>query len=80
MPDEKRIVKRKEGEGWAIIPFEDLRKGDIFMLYEPDGEGPIPNTSGEVELHCTKDAFRGPYGPDGSEVWTVEVEDPDSNG
>lgn len=75
-----RIVKRKtEDEEWEIIPFKELRDGDVFMLYEPDGEGPIVNNAGEVELKCTSDAYQGPHGPDKMMVWTVEIEDKETS-
>ena len=34
----RRIVEVHRGNGWQRCAFEDLRKGDVFRLFEPDGE------------------------------------------
>lgn len=30
-----RRVERKNGENWDVITFDQLRKGDLFKLYDP---------------------------------------------
>jgi hypothetical protein len=50
--------------GWAQVKFSDLRQGDVFRLFEPDGE---PVEDGQ-EFTCCSDAYF-----DG--VWGVKVEE-----
>lgn len=74
MTYDSRIVKRKgKDEEWEIIPFENLRHGDIFMLFEPDGKGPILNNAGEAELQCTNNAYLTTNKKLGCPVWIVEI-------
>lgn len=38
-----RRVERKKGDGWETITFDLLKKGDLFKLYDPVGEGQWEN-------------------------------------
>lgn len=60
-----RKVERLDGETWAEIPFENLRTGDTFRLFDITSD-PIEN--GTTNYIATSDAF--PCEPDGN--WGVE--------
>ena len=32
----KRIVEKKVGDQWIEVEFEDLKKGDIFRMFDDD--------------------------------------------
>lgn len=42
---------------WHITPFEKLKKGDIFRLFEEDGE-PVHNNDGSVISIAMSDVFK----------------------
>ncbi len=37
-PENRRRIERREGEAWCPVRLRELRGGDIFRMYEPDGE------------------------------------------
>lgn len=50
-----RRVERKNGENWDVITFDQLRKGDLFKLYDPVGE---PQWENGDQIYIAKgDAF-----------------------
>ncbi len=53
-----RTVKRQEADGaLTVIDFRDLKQGDKFRLYEPDGVEPKPDDeNGEALYVALEDA------------------------
>lgn len=58
---------------WSEVEFKDLKRGDRFRLFEPDGER-VVTSDGKDEFICTSDAFFGPHGPNKTMAWTVETD------
>jgi len=58
-----RIVKVPASQGeWIPIPFANLRNGQLFMLYESDGE-PLGKFKATSEPYVNQDG-----------VWTIKHE------
>jgi len=59
-----RVVHRLKPDGfYQRVPFEDLRRGDTFLLAEPDGTLATPGIN-----VAASDAYRNPKG-----IWEVEI-------
>jgi hypothetical protein len=65
-----RKVERRNGEEWEVITFDLLKKGDLFKLYDPTGEGQVE--TGEQVYIATSDAE--PYGPPEQCNYMVEAD------
>ena len=55
---------------WVEAKFTDLKKGDIFRLFDPDGT-PIVGSKKQKEFLATSEAYQRKS--DG--LWTVNVEE-----
>ena len=61
-----RICERLINDTWEVIKFEDLKKGDIFRLWEPDDDGNRLATvacpiCGSALLQADSDCILSPY-------------------
>jgi len=65
----KRIIERKTKNGWVCIQMAELKKGDCFRIFEPNGE----LVTDVPELIATQDAYCCEKKDDGFEVWGVET-------
>jgi len=54
-----RKAQKLVGKGWVDVPFEGLRAGDRFQLFEPDGT-----------FVCEADALGDSY-PSADGLWTI---------
>jgi hypothetical protein len=70
---EKRLVELKVKNEWKKVEMKELKKGDVFRIFEDD-KSQVMLDDGRNEFLCSCDAFIGPYGPQNSQVWTVEIE------
>ena len=73
----RRVERKVEGKGWAEIPFEDVRKGDVIRFFENGASLPL-----EQNGHCTflvVDKPR-PVGEDGNSKVCVVPTDSDGSG
>jgi len=68
--NEVRITEVNREEEWKVVPLSEVKKGDRFRMFEPDGE-PVKNVSGDVVFVAHEDSFLGPHGPNETQVWTV---------
>jgi len=50
---------------WSVLPFEDMKAGHVYRLFEPDGE---PESGGQICL-ALSDAYLNDLG-----IWTVKTE------
>ena len=76
MSEEKRkveVLSDSKYPVWLGVEFKELKTGDKFRLFEPNGE-PVVLDDGTDVFTCTSDAFLGPHGPNKTVVWTVETE------
>jgi len=68
----KRVVEFWTGVEWAQAKMKDLKTGDLFRMFEPDGErvtnGPVPDAEGYSMWYVTD----SPRQRD-DEVWEVTV-------
>ncbi len=73
----RKVQRRLQvGEGWEDIRFCDLHKGDVFRLFEDDGE-PVKGKLGETEFIASGEPYkanaRGTNGEIFENVWTIET-------
>ena len=70
-----RIVEVHRGDGWQRCAFEDLRKGDFFRLYEPDGER-VRDGASDTWIATTdpKKVWEHPAVKRGKWTWGIESE------
>ncbi len=61
----RKVVVLRDDD-WQEIPFEQLKNGDTFRMYEPTGE-PILNEAGTVFHKATSE----PFLKDG--IWAIEA-------
>jgi len=62
---DKRVVKvHLMGKQWRTIPFEKLRKGDIFMLFDPPDMKPVINEGGYDTFKAVSNPFPDKDNPD----------------
>jgi len=65
-----RIVEKKtEAGGWENTILENLHKGEVFRMFEPDGE-PVKDVSGATEFIAASEPYRVSM-PE--PVWGVEI-------
>ena len=64
----KRTVEIRQNGKWQTVKFEDLKKSDVFRLFEPDGT-PVLWEEKSIFL-CTSDASLD----SAANVYGVEVE------
>lgn len=53
--DTRKVEKLADGT-WHEVPFSELRKGDDFRLFEPDGE-PVVDPDGKTIWRALSDPF-----------------------
>lgn len=63
----KRKVFKKIGDKWEQTSMPFLRKGDIFKMFESNGEQ-VKDGCGETRFTCESDAYENKH-----EVWVVDV-------
>lgn len=61
-----------QGPAWKEVSFQDLKKGDKFRLFEPDGEPVVGDEEGKAIFICVGDAYQNQSTP--AKVWTVDIE------
>ena len=55
---ELRIVERLTAYGsWEVLRLIELKKGDIFRLFEPGTREPVQGEAGATEFVATDDAW-----------------------
>jgi len=69
MPGEMRRVERLVSEQWVEVRMIDLKAGDRFRMFEPEG-APVADGKGRTVFRTTGDAYLNPDG-----VATVTVEE-----
>jgi hypothetical protein len=70
MSDERvaeRYFVNGEKQGWEKINFREIKKGDLFRLFEPTGE-PVISEFGEIEFLAFKNAYINEDG-----IWKVDI-------
>jgi hypothetical protein len=69
--NDERVAERYfvngEKQGWEKINFREIKKGDLFRLFEPTGESVI-SEFGEIEFLALKDAYVNEDG-----IWKVDI-------
>lgn len=54
----RRVQRRVDNDdSWEEVDLKKLHKGEIFRMYEPDGE-PVKDTSGSTEFIAASDPYR----------------------
>lgn len=51
-----RKVEIKNNEEWKEIEFSELKKGETFRMFEPDGE-PVKDLNNRTEFLATSDTY-----------------------
>lgn len=64
---EKRTVEKKEKDGYVKVKFHELKKGDLFKLYEPDGT-PVRFRGSDIYI-----ALSDAYIDNARYVWTIDT-------
>lgn len=64
--DEERFTQRKVNGLWEDIKFRELKDGDIFRLFEPDGTPVVDKDIAVFTTTC--DAFLNE-----DNIWTVNI-------
>lgn len=59
------------GTEWIDIPFQELKKGHLFRLFEPDGT--IHETNEATTFRASSDAYYNAEEKD----WRIEIYTPD---
>lgn len=54
-------VEVNTDHGWIERPFEQIKKGDVFRMFEPDGK-PVVNACGHTEYKAETNAFNNAEG------------------
>ena len=68
---EYRLVKIKDGKEWKEAKVADLKAGDKFRMWEPDGT--IVRANNKYVFTARTDAEEVEY--EGSTVWGIDVEE-----
>lgn len=66
MKDNKRSVKILKEARWVDVEFSEVNEGDLFKMYEPDGE--LVESLGTTEFKALSKAYIGENG-----VLTIKV-------
>lgn len=67
-----RTVERLKGVAWTpIVGINELHKGNVFRMFEPDGE-PVVSNEGEIIFHATSE----PYWSDIHNDWSIDIGNP----
>jgi hypothetical protein len=62
---EMRRCEKKDATGqWVDVAFRDLKKGDVFRLFEPDGR----LVDGDEEVTAASDAYET------NGVWSIQCD------
>lgn len=51
-----RKVEVKDNDIWKEVHFSELKKDDIFRMFEPDGE-PVKDLNNKTEFLATSDVY-----------------------
>ena len=72
---ELRKVEVFKDDVWKEIQFEDLKVGDKYRMFEPDGSPVVViGDGGKFEGATEWIVTKGPYKREKDGVWTVECE------
>jgi hypothetical protein len=63
-----RKVEIKNNNIWEEINFSELKKGDTFRMFEPDGE-PVKDLNNKTEFLATSDTYMS----EKLQQYTIEV-------
>jgi len=64
------IVEVKRGEKWVRIDFKDLKKGDIFRMFDPDTGEPHIDDKGRTQWEVISEPYITEKG-----IYAVNVKD-----
>lgn len=65
---ECRKVQVKRNGVWEDIKFEELNKGELFRMFEPDNNEPVKDEKGNTEFTATSEPYITK-----ENVWAIDV-------
>jgi hypothetical protein len=66
MDDVRKVEILKSGE-WKEVAFPDLKDGDIFRMFEPNGDPVISNVDGTIHWKVAGEPYLNE-----ENIWTVQ--------
>ena len=73
MNDLRKVEVFRE-EKWVEVRLKDVKKGELFRMFELPEMLPVLLDSGESEMVALSDPYIGPNGPNKEDVWTIEAD------
>jgi hypothetical protein len=67
MSNFRKVERKNFNDRWEEIDFWELKKRDVFRLFEPTGEAVI-GSKGESEFVAISNAYENDVG-----AWTVDI-------
>ena len=73
-----RKVEKLLYGSWIEVRLKDLRKGDIFRMFEGDGEQePVMDINNDIIFIASSDPYKVEY--EGEEIWGIECTLPEKD-
>lgn len=74
MNDLRKVEVFRE-QKWTEVRLENIKKGELFRMFEFLEMIPVLNNSGKHDLVAVSEPYIGPNGPNKENVWTVDCDD-----